>query len=81
MTDAEYVVIIKVKRKSKGGNRDGRHGSTGKVGVVFRLEKGRRVEEVFRVEGATFKHVSRELHNPGPVPNSVTINSRKETYF
>ncbi len=81
MADANYVVVIKVKRKSKGGKRDGRHGSTGKVGIVYQLNAGKRGEEVFRVIGPTFKDVSRQLHNPGPVPVYVTISSREETYF
>jgi len=81
MADANYVVVIKVKRKSKGGKRDGRHGSTGKEGVVYRLTDGKRGEAVFRVTGPNFRDVSRKLHKPGPVPVNVAISSREETYF
>lgn len=76
-----FVVIIKVKRKTKGGKRDGRHGRTGKVGIVCQFADGKIGEEVYRVIGPTFKDVSRQLHNPGPVPAWVSIDSRGETYF
>ena len=77
----EFVVIIKVKRKTKGGKRDGRHGHTGKIGIVCHFVNGKIGEEIFRAFGPTFKDVSRQLHNPGPVPAWVSIDSRGETYF
>lgn len=77
----EFVAVIKTRRKSKGGKRDGRHGHTGKVGIVYRLENGERKEEVFRAEGPTLKHVARLLRNPGPVPTWVRIDSEGETFF
>jgi len=75
------VIVIKARRKSKGGKRDGRHGSTGKVGIIYRLKNGMVKDEVCRVFGPTLKHVSRELRRLGLIPNWVSIHRRGETYF
>jgi hypothetical protein len=81
MDNANFVVVIKAKRKSRGGKRDGRHGHTGKVGIVYRVRGGERGEEVFRVHGPTFRHVSRGLRKQGRVPGNVAISNRRDTYF
>lgn len=72
MSDAKYVVVFKAKRKSKGGKRDGRLGSTDKVGIVFRFDNGKRCEELHRVTGPNFKDVSRELRRLANIPPNVT---------
>lgn len=81
MTEANFVVVFKTKRKSKGGKRDGRHGHTGKVGIIYRCSNGKRGEELHRVNGPNFKEVSRELRRLGNIPTSVTLSSREDTYF
>ena len=76
-----YIVAISTFRKSKGGKRDGRSNSSGKVGRIFKDVAGVRGEQVFVCEGPNFKDVSRQLRGSGIIPTYVTIDARKETRF
>jgi len=74
-----YIVVVRIFRKSRGGKRDGRNGSTGKILEVFEDRNGMRGTLLKRFDGPTFKHVSRDFRNGMNIPTYVTFSEKGET--
>ncbi len=75
------IVVVSTFRKSKGGKRDGRNNFSGKKGVIFRNENGRRGEELFCAKEPNFRELSKTLHGAGKIPPHIAINSHGETHI
>lgn len=80
------MIVVKAKRKERGMGADlignERQNHSGKVGIVYETDvNGRRGKELARIEGTTWKDLSRNLHKTAFVPQYVAINKHGETRF
>ncbi len=75
------IVQVRKFRKSKGGRRDGRSGSTGKILEAFEDNNGTRGKRLYYFKGPTFAHVSKDFRNAANIPTYVRFSRDRITHI